>query len=118
MGNLSINLSSEKNIPSMETLLNTFSDGQSLLPRQQLTILSSNPTASSYGVKLDKTGEDLDVEAKQVSVYLHQEDTLKFRPGTCEAMINWKYPDGNRGSSDPDHPIKFVVNKNLLDQVI
>lgn len=53
MGNLSINLSSEKNIPSMETLLNTFSDGQSLLPRQQLTILSSNPTASSYGVKLD-----------------------------------------------------------------
>lgn len=84
-----------------------------------LTLASEvHVTFDSYGVKLDKTGEDLDVEAKQVSVYLNQEDTLKFRPGTCEAMINWKYPDGNRGSSDPDHPIKFVVNKNLLDQVI
>lgn len=84
-----------------------------------LTLASEvHVTFDSYGVKLDKTGEDLDVEAKQVSVYLHQEDTLKFRPGMCEAMINWKYPDGNRGSSDPDYPIKFVVNKNLLDQVI
>ncbi len=84
-----------------------------------LTLASEvHVTFSSYGVLLDKTGEDLDVEAKQISVYLDQEDTLSFKIGDCEAMINWKYSDGSRGSSDPDHPIIFKVTKNLLARVI
>ncbi len=84
-----------------------------------LTLASEvHVTFSSFGVLLDKTGADLDVTTQQISVYLSQEDTLKFKPGKCEAMINVKYPDGSRGSSDPDHPIIFTVTKNLLAKVI
>lgn len=75
-------------------------------------------TFSSFGVLLDKTGEDIDVEPKQISVYLSQEDTLLFKPGRCEVMINWVYSDGSRGSNDPDAPLVFNVTKNLLSKVI
>lgn len=84
-----------------------------------LTLASEvHVTFSSFGVLLDKTGEDLDVEAKQISVYLDQSDTLSFRVGKCEVMINWVYSDGSRGSNDPDNPIIIYVTKNLLDKII
>lgn len=84
-----------------------------------LTLASEvHVTFDSFGVVLDKTGEDLDVEPQQISVYLSQSDTLLFKVGDCEVMINIKYPDGSRGSSDPDNPIKFKVTKNLLARVI
>ena len=84
-----------------------------------LTLASEvHVTFSSFGVLLDKTGEDIDVEAKQVSVYLTQSETLLFKPGNCEVMINWVYEDGSRGSNDPDNPIMFKVTKNLLSKVI
>lgn len=76
-------------------------------------------TFSSYGVIIDKYGEDVSiVESNRVSVYLRQEDTYKFHVGKCEVMLNWVYSDGSRGSSDPDHPIIIEVTKNLLDKII
>ena len=75
-------------------------------------------TFSSYGVLLDKTGDDLDVSAQEISVYMSQADTYKLKPGRCEVMINWIYENGSRGSNDPEHPIIFTVDKNLLDRVI
>lgn len=75
-------------------------------------------TFNSFGATLDKTGEDVNVEAKSLGVYLHQEDTKFLKVGKCEVMINWKYPDGTRGSSDPDHPIIIDIKKNLLDRII
>lgn len=84
-----------------------------------LTLASEvHVTFSSFGVLLDKTGDDLEIEPKQISVYLNQEDTLRFKPGRCEVMINWVYENGSRGSNDPDHPIIFTVDKNLLAKVI
>ncbi len=84
-----------------------------------LTLASGvHVTFSSFGVLLDKTDEDLDVESQRISVYLDQEDTLKFKPGRCEVMINWVYEDGSRGSSDPDDPIIINITKNLLNKVI
>ena len=84
-----------------------------------LTLASEvHVTFSSFGVLLDKTGEDIDVEAKRISVYLSQSDTLLFKTGKCEVMINWVYEDGSRGSNDPDNPIIINVTKNLLDKVL
>ena len=84
-----------------------------------LTLASEiHVTFDSFGVILDKTGDDLDVEAQQISVYLSQADTLSWQVGDCEVMINVKYEDGSRSSSDPDDPIKFKVTKNLLARII
>lgn len=84
-----------------------------------LTLASEvHVTFSSFGVLLDKTAPDIDVEPQQISVYLSQADTLIFKPGRCEVMINWVYSDGSRGSNDPDSPLIFNVTKNLLNKVL
>lgn len=69
---------------------------------------------------ITKTGEDLDISANEVDVYLTQEETLKFRAmpfGISELKIqlNWTYSDGKRAST----LIKTVnVKENLLNKVL
>lgn len=61
-----------------------------------------------------KTGEDLDVQAKQVSVFLTQEETLSFPVGYISAQVNWVYADGTRSATkivqiQADTPLKDEV---------
>lgn len=47
-------------------------------------------------VCLTKTGEDIEVLAKRVDVYLTQAETLQFHAGTLSIQLNWTYTDGSR----------------------
>lgn len=72
-------------------------------------------TFEQDGVNFTKTGTDLDIEAKQVSVYLTQEETLKFKVGVVEVQLNWTMPNGRRASSDVK---QVAITKQLLRQVV
>ena len=64
---------------------------------------------------LTKTGNDIEVEPKAVTVYLTQKETLMFRAGTVEAQINWTGVNGRRAASK----IKGIeLEENLLDKVV
>lgn len=54
-------------------------------------------TLSAKGVPvLEKTGEDLTVDATTVSVYLSQEESFRMPVGEVQAQINLLYADGSR----------------------
>ena len=64
---------------------------------------------------LTKTGADIEVEPKQVTVFLSQKETLMFRAGIVEAQINWTTAGGKRAASK----IKGIeLEENLLDKVV
>lgn len=65
--------------------------------------------------KLRKTGNDLSIEGNTVSVYLTQEETLKFNRGYAELQLNWTYPDGHRACSDI---VTIPVGPNLIKEVV
>lgn len=72
-------------------------------------------TFSQAWTILTKTGDDLDISKKQISVYLTQEETLSFVFSTLEIQVNWTYSDGQRASSE----IKRVsLNRNLINEVL
>lgn len=54
------------------------------------------------------------VEAHQVSVYLTQEETLKFRK-SMEVQLNWTYANGSRGCTKI---VNVPVGKNLIEEVL
>lgn len=64
---------------------------------------------------LDKTGEDLTVEAQTVSVYLTQAETLALKSGLAQMQLNWTYSDGSRACSDI---VNVSINPNLYKAVI
>lgn len=64
---------------------------------------------------LTKTGDDIEVEPKQVTVYLTQEETLMFKVGRLECQVNWTYANGSRAASN----VKGIdLDANLLDRVV
>lgn len=64
---------------------------------------------------LTKTGEDIEVEPKAVTVYLTQKETLMFKEGTLESQVNWTGSNGNRAASK----VKGIeLEKQLLDKVV
>lgn len=66
--------------------------------------------------QIDKSGEDLEVSANEVDVYLSQSDTLTFNSGdVMEVQLNWTYVDGRRACSNI---IRVNVGKNLIGSVI
>ena len=67
-------------------------------------------TFSSGANVLTKTGEDLTVEAKQISIYLSQEETLAFAD-TVRIQANWTTPTGSRAASE-------IVTYNMSDQLL
>lgn len=72
-------------------------------------------TFRQYGIELTKSGEDIDVAAHQVDVYLTQSETLQFGDGNLEVQLNWTYGDGSRAASN----IKTIqVTKNLIGSVL
>ena len=64
---------------------------------------------------IQKHGEELDIAANVVSVYLAQEETLKLTKGNASIQLNWVYANGERACS----VIKTIpVTENLLKEVI
>ena len=63
---------------------------------------------------LTKTGEDLTVEAKQISVYLSQEETLAFSD-TVRIQANWTTATGSRAASEI---VTYVMSDQLLRKVV
>lgn len=68
------------------------------------------------GVDLRKEGNSIDVEAKQVSVYLTQDESLSFATGKpIDLQINWVYEDSSRSCTRIE---TIEVTKNLIEEVI
>ena len=63
---------------------------------------------------LTKTGSDLDVSEKSISVYLSQSETLMFHD-SVEVQVNWTTPDGQRAASNI---VRADFTKQLLDQEV
>ena len=64
---------------------------------------------------IQKNGEELEVSANVVSVYLTQADTLKLTKGNADLQLNWTYEGGERACSE----IKRIpVTENLLKEVV
>ena len=67
------------------------------------------------GLLLTKTGDDLTIEENVVSVYLSQEETLRFARGKLYIQVNWTFDNGKRACSE----IALVkVDNNLLNGVL
>lgn len=72
-------------------------------------------TFSQAGKVITKTGDDLEVLANEVDVYLSQEETLSFKFSTLEIQLNWTYEDQKRASTKI---AKVSIGRNLINEVI
>lgn len=64
---------------------------------------------------LTKSGSDLSIEQNVVSVYLSQEETLKFQRGNLYIQVNWTFDNGKRACSE----VALVkVDNNLFNGVL
>ena len=69
---------------------------------------------------ITKSGEQLEVSGKTVSVFLDQEDSMSLREGQkAEVQLNWTYTDADGKSRRAATPVKEVtIGRQLLKQVI
>ncbi len=85
---------------------------------ESLDLTAANHVYVTYrqGAKaLTKTGDDIEVEPKAVTVYLTQKETLMFKEGVLECQVNWTGANGRRAASK----VKGIeLEKNLLDKVV
>lgn len=85
---------------------------------ETLDLTTANNVYVTYkqGAKsLTKTGDDIEVEPKAVTVYLTQKETLTFKEGTLESQVNWTGANGRRAASK----VKGIeLEKQLLDKVV
>ena len=65
--------------------------------------------------EITKTQDDLTVEARSVSVYLSQKETLSLSTGTVAIQANWTYADGSRAASSV---VNYSFSENLLNRVV
>ena len=64
---------------------------------------------------LTKTGEDLTVEEKQITVCLSQEEMLMFPKGSVRIQANWTSADGGRAASNV---CLYPLTEQLLPKVV
>ena len=64
---------------------------------------------------LEKTGDDLVIRAKEIDVYLSQEETLGFSESQVGIQVNWTFPFGRRCASEI---ATYSFTKQLLDRVV
>lgn len=64
---------------------------------------------------ITKSGNDLDVAEKTISVYFSQEESAEFYVGDVNIQANWVTGDGNRAASEV---VKYQFTEQLLRQVI
>ena len=62
-----------------------------------------------------KKTDGFDVTAHEVSIYLTQEETLKFAPGNASLQVNWTYSTGQRGATKW---IPIDIAANQLPEVL
>jgi hypothetical protein len=62
-----------------------------------------------------KTGEDLEVTEKTISIYMGQEETAEFCEGDVEIQANWITADGNRIASEI---VSYPISRQLLQRVV
>lgn len=67
---------------------------------------------------LRKTGNDLEITAHSVSVYLTQEETLSFPNGNVQIQLNWIYTDRGKRKRACSEKAVIKANKNLIDEVL
>ena len=93
------------------TYILTFSE-----PSLNLTEANNVYVTFRKGAKiLTKTGQDIEVTAKQVEIYLNQKETLSFSTGDVEVQVNWTTVGGRRACSEV---VNIVLSKQLLEKVI
>lgn len=64
---------------------------------------------------LTKSGDGIEVEAKKITIYLDQEETLRFSEGKVEVQANWTMANGRRACSDV---VSIDLSKQLLRRVV
>lgn len=76
----------------------------------------------AQGYKLiEKTGADLEIETRTVSVFLTQEESLRLmEDSNCEVQINWTYLDidGTTVRRAATKVKSIQISKQLLKRVI
>lgn len=67
-----------------------------------------------------KTGEDLEIAARTVSVWLTQTESMSLAEGSnAEVQINWTYIDMNDTTRRAATKVKAIpINKQLLRRVV
>lgn len=95
------------------TLVLTFTD-----TNLDLTTATAVYVTFKYGLmndKITKTGEDLEVEAKKITVSFSQAETLNFPEGPMQIQANWTGADGFRAASEIQ---SFNWSRQLLPEVL
>lgn len=93
------------------TITLTFTDSE-----LDLTQANNVYVTIQYGrTLLTKTGTDLEVEAKQIALYLTQQETLDFPEGNIDIQANWTDDVGGRCASDI---VSFRFTRQLLNEVL
>lgn len=69
------------------------------------------------GYKLTKTADDLIIEEHSISVFLDQDETLRFSLGSSEAQINWLYSEGTVTKRACSNIVPLTIKENLLNEV-
>lgn len=64
---------------------------------------------------LTKSGNDIEIEPKQITVYLNQIETLRFNEGAVEVQANWTMANGRRACSEV---VSVDLSKQLLRRVV
>lgn len=88
------------------------------LDMTQATDMVATIKSEKSGFKLNKVMEDLDITEHAVSVFLTQEETLKFPAGDATIMLNWIYDEGNKIKRACTKETTIKVNKNLYNEVM
>lgn len=78
------------------TITLTFTDADlDLTAAKNIYVTLSQPFYS-----FTKTGSDLTVTEKTVSLTLTQKECGQFKPGSIQIQVNWTMPDGRRAASN------------------
>lgn len=72
-------------------------------------------TFTQPGKILTKKDGDLTVSAKQIEVYLTQDETLDFAVGVVKVQANWVFSDDSRAASEI---VSVNITEQLLDKVL
>ena len=65
--------------------------------------------------EVTKTGDDLEVEQKRISVYFSQEETARFCVGDVEIQANWMTGDRRVCSEIVSYPISDQLLKQVIE---
>lgn len=66
-------------------------------------------------LEITKTGPDIVIAAKQVDIYMSQEETLRFSKGMASIQMNWTYDGGKRACTNI---VRVDIGENLKEEVL